>query len=395
VTDGRVRVLRVIARMNIGGPAYHVSILSGGLDPEHYETLLVAGSVGPAEGSFEDLAARYGARLVTLASLGPEMDPRRDVRALSDLRALMRRFRPHIVHTHTAKAGALGRTAALGPAGRRPILVHTYHGHVLEGYFNRPVTAVYRGVERALASVTDRLVGVSSATVDDLVRLGVAPRARFATIPLGLDLERFLSMDAEPDVAARAALGVGPDEVVAVYAGRLVPIKRVDVLLRAVAEARRGGAPLRLVVLGDGELRPDLEALTRDLGIASHVDYLGYQTDITRYLAAADVAVLSSANEGTPVALIEAAACARPIVGTRVGGVPDVVADGAGRLVPGGDATALGSALSELAADPGLRRAMGLRAREHVRARYSSDRLLADVAALYRELLAGRAAARR
>ena len=194
---GRIRILRVIARLNIGGPAFHVSLLSGLLDPDRYETLLVAGRPGPGEGSFESLAARYGARLALLPSLGPQIDPRADLRSLRALAGLVRRFRPDIVHTHTAKAGALGRTAALtaAPRGARPLIVHTYHGHVLEGYFGPAVTAGYRAVERGLGRYSDRLVGVSQATVDDLVRLGIAPRERFEVIPLGLDLERFLAID--------------------------------------------------------------------------------------------------------------------------------------------------------------------------------------------------------
>src|SRR5438093_5954003 len=143
--------MRVIARLNIGGPAYHVSLLSGRLDPERYETLLVAGRPGPGEGSFEDLARHYGARMTLLPSLSPAIDPRADLRSLRELRRIVRGFEPHIVHTHTAKAGALGRTAALTARRSRPLIVHTYHGHVLEGYFGPVVTAGYRAVERALA----------------------------------------------------------------------------------------------------------------------------------------------------------------------------------------------------------------------------------------------------
>jgi glycosyltransferase involved in cell wall biosynthesis len=378
--SGRVRILRVIARLNIGGPAYHVSLLSGRLDRERYETLLVAGRPGPGEGSFEDLARHYGARLELLPSLSPAVDPRSDVRALAALRSLVRSFRPHIVHTHTAKAGALGRTAALLAGRPRPLVVHTYHGHVLEGYFGTGLTTAYRAIERGLARFSDRLVGVSQATVDDLVRLGVAPRERFRVIPLGLDLDRFLDLEAP---------GERDGDAVALYAGRLVPIKRVDLLLRALARARAGGAALRLVMLGDGGLRPDLERLARELGVAGAVAFLGYREDVLPHLAAADLAVLSSANEGTPVALIEAAAAARPLVGTRVGGVGDVVVPEAGRLVESGDEEGLAAVLAELSADPRLRRAMGVRAREHVRDRYGADRLLADIDTLYRELLAG------
>jgi glycosyltransferase involved in cell wall biosynthesis len=171
-----------------------VSLLSGRLDPERYETLLVAGRPGPGEGSFEGLARHYGARLELLPSLSPAIDPGADLRALAALRSIVRRFRPDVVHTHTAKAGALGRTSALLAGRPRPLIVHTYHGHVLEGYFGPLVTAGYRAVERGLARYSDRLVGVSEATVDDLVRLGIAPRSSFSVIPLGLDLDRFLGI---------------------------------------------------------------------------------------------------------------------------------------------------------------------------------------------------------
>ena len=372
----------MIARLNIGGPAYHVSLLSGRLDPDRYETLLVAGRPGPGEGSFEALATHYGARLVLLPSLGPEIDPGADLRSLRALGGIVRSFRPQIVHTHTAKAGALGRLAAVtATAGRRPLIVHTYHGHVLEGYFGPAVTAGYRAVERGLARYSDRLVGVSEATVDDLVRLGIASRERFSVIPLGLDLDRFLALEPAPAEPDR--------DTVALYAGRLVPIKRVDLLIRALATARAAGARLRLVVLGDGELRPELERLAGALGVAPHVSFLGYREDVTPYIADADMAVLSSANEGTPVALIEAAAAARPLVGTRVGGVADVVTPSTGRLAESGDEGGLAAAMAELAADGALRRGLGAAAREHVRARYGADRLLADVDRLYRELLAG------
>jgi glycosyltransferase involved in cell wall biosynthesis len=217
--------------------------------------------------------------------------------------------------------------------------------------------------------------------VDDLVRLGIAPRERFSVIPLGLELDRFLSLGrGDRD---------GDREAVALYAGRLVPIKRVDLLIRALARARAGGARLRLVVLGDGVLRPELERLASTLGVARQVSFLGNRDEVTSYVAEADMAVLSSANEGTPVALIEAAAGALPLVGTRVGGVGDVVTPATGRLVESGDEAGLAAAMAELAADPGLRLRLGTAARDHARAQYGAERLLNDVDRLYRDLLAG------
>jgi glycosyltransferase involved in cell wall biosynthesis len=387
---GVTRVLRVIARMNIGGPARHVSMLSGRLDRNEFRTLLAHGRIGIGEGSFEHLAEREGCAVKVVAGLRPEIRPLDDLRALFGLIGVIHRFRPHIVHTHTAKAGFLGRLAAMLGPGPRPIIVHTYHGHVLEGYFGRTTSAVYRFLERRLARVTDCLIGVSQATVDDLVRLGIAPREQFRLVPIGLDLERFTRPDTRAAAGLRRACGVAEGEQLVAYVGRLVRIKRVDLILRAVATARRHGAPLRLVVVGDGERRHALESLTSQLGILDAVRFMGHLSDSSQVAGAADLAILASDNEGTPVALIEAAAARRPAVATAVGGVPDVVAEGAGVLVPRGDHEALADALVLLASDAELRRQMGARARQHVLQHFSIERLLGDVHALYHELLADR-----
>lgn len=384
----RVRVLRVIARLNIGGPAQHVSILAGRLDQRRYETLLLTGALGPGEGSFELLARRNGATISHVEGLGPELAPAADARALRALVRAMRSFRPHIVHTHTAKAGTLGRLAARLALGPAPILVHTYHGHVLSGYFGPITTGAFRAIERGLALTTDRLIGVSQATVDELVALRIAAPARFVTIQTGLDLDEFLTA-ARPDGASfRAAVGAGPDDALAVFVGRLVPIKRIDVLLEATAIALRGGVRLRLAIVGDGPLRDELEARSRALGIAGTVTFCGFRADLAAISAASDFAVLSSDNEGTPVALIEAAAAARAAVSTRVGGVADIVRPDTGVLVAPGDATALARAMVMLASDRGLRERMGVAARTHVARTFRADRLLDDIDALYLDLLA-------
>jgi glycosyltransferase involved in cell wall biosynthesis len=390
ITARKTRVLRVIARMNIGGPAHHVSMLSGRLDPRHFRTRLVYGKIAANEGSFEHLAEREGCAVEVVAGLGPEIRPLDDFRALFGLMGVMHRYRPHIVHTHTAKAGFLGRLAAILSPGPRPIIVHTYHGHVLEGYFGRRTSAIYRFLERGLAGLTDCLIGVSRATADDLVRLGVAGREQFRIIPIGLDLERFTQSDAKAALALRRECGAGEEEMLAAYVGRLVSIKRVEHVLRAVAEARRQGSPVRLAVAGDGECRQELEGLAGRLGLGDAVTFLGYVSDANTVVAGADLAILASDNEGTPVALIEAAAAGLPAVATAVGGVPEVVVPGAGMLVPRGDYVALAAALCRCARDQPLRARMGARAREHVLRHFTVERLLHDVETLYGELLDAR-----
>jgi glycosyltransferase involved in cell wall biosynthesis len=372
--------------MNMGGPAHHVSLLSGLLDPERFETLLVTGEVGPGEASLTDLAERYGTTPLVVPTLGPELRPGADAKTLRALGRIVRGFSPDIVHTHTAKAGMLGRLAARLGGGSRPIVVHTYHGHVLEGYFGPAKTRLYRTLETVAARSSDCLIGVSEATVDDLVRLGVAPREKFRVVPLGLPLEPFLALGRSADNGVREETGATPGDVVFTYVGRLVPIKRVDLALRALAEARALGAPARLVIVGDGPLRRDLEQLAGELGVSPYVRFLGYRRDLESIAAATDVGLLCSASEGTPVSLIELAAGGRPLLATDAGGVREVVAEGTGVVVPPRDHRALASAIVRLAADEDLRARLGTNAREHVRARFGAQRLVRDIEELYDEL---------
>lgn len=386
-TSKPVRIVRVIARLNMGGPAHHVGLLGSRLDSERYETLLLHGEVGAGEDSLEDVVRALGSPMARVPGLRPELRPHDDARALGSLVRAIRRLRPDIVDTHTAKAGMLGRLAAVLAGEPRPKIVHTYHGHVLEGYFGPVKNATYRGLERRLATVSDALIGVSGATVDDLVRLGIAPREQFRVVPIGLDLSPFLDATPADGAEFRAEAGLREGEVLLTFVGRLVPIKRVDVLLRAVAHARGRGAPVRLAVVGDGELRPELEALASELGLAGSVWFAGYRASMVPVAAGSDIAVLSSDNEGTPVSLIEAGAAAKPAVSTRVGGVPDVVIPETGILVDAGDSAALGEAIAQLAGDAEARARMGALAREHVAQRFSVERLVEDMDALYDELL--------
>ena len=386
-----IRVLRVIARLNMGGPAQQVGLLSGRrMQSLGYETLLVHGALAAGEQPLTDVAEHEGANLAFLPELVQPVRPGSDARALLKLARLVRRFRPDIVHTHTAKAGFLGRSAALA-LRPRPLIVHTYHGHILSGYFGRAKTTVYRGLERSAAKISDRLIGVSEATVNDLVRMGVAPRDRFSVVPLGLDLGAFARLRHGRDAGARSELGIREDEVLLTFVGRVVPIKRLDLLLEATGIARRRGSPVQLAIVGDGEIRPSLESMARGLGIADAVQFLGYRRDLPRLASASDLAVLSSDNEGTPVSLIEAAAAGRPAVATAVGGVPDVVSPGTGLLVPPGDVGALADAIEQMAGNPDLRVRCGAQARMHALERFSAQRLVTDIDSLYRDLLSKRA----
>jgi len=384
----RVRVLRAIARLNMGGPTLHVSYLAKGLEARGYDTTLVAGKLARGEDSMAYAAQELGVPVVSIPQLHRELSPVYDPVSVKRLVDEIRRVRPHIVHTHTAKAGAVGRLAAmLAGDARPPVVVHTFHGHVLHGYFDPVRTEFFRETERFLARHTTRLIAVGPEVRDDLVGLGVAPPERFTVIRLGIDLESRLR-DEGAGADLRRLFGVPPDRFVVGWIGRMTGIKRVPDVLATFRRLLDHGVDAELCLVGDGPERPQLEQRARDLGIARLTLFAGYQREIAPYFDLFDAFLLPSANEGTPVVAIEALAAQRPVVATRVGGVPDVVREGVdGFLVDVGDVDGLAGRLAELARDPELRRRFGEAGREAVVPRYRVSRLLDDVDALYRELL--------
>ncbi len=379
----------MIARLNMGGPALHVAYLSAGLAERGYETTLVAGSLAPGEGSMAYVAEDLGVRIVKLDALSREISPVRDAISVVRLARLIRELRPQILHTHTAKAGTVGRLAALlaGDA-RPPIVVHTFHGHVLHGYFGPLKSRAFRLLERLLARVTTRLIAVSPQVRDDLVSLGVAPAEMFSVVRLGIELgERVQTQVAGGDTRAR--LGITPGRFVVGWVGRMTGVKRTDDVLESLARLRERGIDAVLVMIGDGPDRDAVEQRASELGIVRHCYFLGYQEDVSGWYRAFDALILPSANEGTPVVVIEALASGCPVVATSVGGVPDVVREGVdGFLVPAGDVEALAERLALLASEPELRDRMGEAGRESVPSRYVVERLVGDIDDLYRSLLA-------
>ncbi len=373
----------------MGGPALHVSYLTAGLAKRGYETTLVAGSLAPGEDSMAFVADELGVDVVRIDELHREISPARDVIAAVRLARLIRKVRPHILHTHTAKAGAVGRFAAvLAGDARPPVVVHTFHGHVLRGYFGPLQTGVFRQLERALARSTTALVAVSPQVRDDLVQLDVAPATRFAVVRLGIELDQRVAQGANGRVHTRRVLGIGEGPFTVGWIGRMTGIKRTDDVLLAFKSLRERGIDARLCLVGDGPDRDQVERRAHELGVMRETLFLGYQEEVASFFAAFDVFVLPSANEGTPVTAIEALAAGKPVVATRVGGTPDVVRDGQdGFLVAPGDVDALADRLAELATDPKLRERMGEAARARVRERYSVERLVDDVDRLYRSLL--------
>ncbi len=383
-----IRVLRVIARLNMGGPALHVSYLSRALQSRGYQTTLIAGQLARGEDSMAYVAEELGVDVVALAELHRDVSPLYDSVAAARLVQEIKRVRPHILHTHTAKAGAVGRAAALAAGDARPpVIVHTYHGHVLRGYFDPIRTQLFRATERALAQHTTRLIAVGPQVRDDLVELGVAPPEKFSVIRLGIDLESRVLHDSRA-AEYRRLLGIPAERFVVGWIGRMTSIKRVPDVMLSFKRLLDLGLDATLCLVGDGPDREPAERQAKELGIARHVLWLGYQRDVSPYYALFDALVLPSANEGTPVVAIEALAAERPVVATRVGGVPDVVTqDEDGFLVEVGDVDGIAASLARLARDPELRARMGARGRELVVPRYRVERLVDDVDELYRELL--------
>jgi glycosyltransferase involved in cell wall biosynthesis len=390
--DEPVRVLRVIARLNMGGPALHVAYLTAGLSERGYETTLVAGTLARGEDSMAFVAEELGLDVRHVRELHRDVSPVRDAIAALRLARMIRRERPAILHTHTAKAGAVGRVAALlAGRARPPIVVHTFHGHVLQGYFDPIRTAGFRLLERLLARGSTALVAVSPQVRDDLVALGVAPPERFAVVRLGIELADRVDLDGDVRGETRRVLGIAPDRFVVGWIGRMTGVKRTEDVLVAFRRLLDLGVDATLCMVGDGPDRPAVERRAHELGVMRHTLFLGYQEEVARFYAAVDAVVLPSINEGTPVTAIEALAAGRPVVATRVGGVPDVVRDGEGGfLVPAGATRELAERLAELARDPDLRERMGRAGREHVLARYAVERLVDDVDLLYRSLLQAR-----
>src|SRR2546428_3836398 len=388
-----MRVVRLITRLNVGGPSIQAMTLSDRLRARGVETLLVHGKLGKGEGDMRYLLST-GVETRYLAALRRPVAPLHDAIAFAQILDILRAVRPQIVHTHMAKAGTLGRLATAfynRTAGRlaRVRVVHTYHGHVLEGYFGSPAATLFTRMERHLAAVTDAIVAISPQIRRELLGyFQIGRPAQYHVVPLGFDLTELSAIDDDQRRAARAALDIQPGAHVVTTVGRLTAIKQHRLFLDVAQQVAESDPAALFLIAGDGELRAELQDYARHLGIAERTRFLGWRRDLATIYAATDVFLLTSRNEGTPVALIESLAAGVPGVSTDVGGVGDVIdSEAVGLLAPFGDAEALAQHVATLLADPARRRAMGARGRAAVATRYHVDRLVNDIEALYRDLL--------
>ncbi|MBY0525328.1 MAG: glycosyltransferase [Gemmataceae bacterium] len=404
-------MVRINARLNVGGIARHVAWLSGGLCAKGYTTLLVAGSVPAGEDDMRGFVEDQGVTPLILTEMSREISPK-DLVTVWKLYRLFTRQQPRIVHTHAAKAGAVGRMAALlyrwltpwALVGKpRPVrVVHTFHGHIFHSYYGPWKTGLFLVVERVLARLaTDRIVVISPQQFREIHEtFHVGKAAQFAVIPLGIDLGIYTRWSERRSIL-RNELGVSDDEVLVGIVGRLTEIKNHRLFLELVAQFQKTcekSRKVRFLVVGDGHLRSELEGQARELGVERHVTFLGNRTDPEVFYPALDVVALTSLNEGTPLTLIEGMANGRAVLATNVGGVVDLVGpsveerDGytvceRGVRVSSGDVTGLCRGLERLIDDDGLRQKLGECGLAFVQARYAKERLLQDVAELYASVL--------
>lgn len=386
--DGRTSVMHIITRFDQGGSARNTFLTVMGHDRSRFRISLAYGCV-EAHGA-EDAALlekdmsrlrQAGVALFEVPSLVREVRPLRDAHATLALWRVLRRERPAIVHTHTSKAGAVGRVAAW--LAGIPVVIHTPHGHIFYGYYGPVMSGLICLVERALARITDRIVTLTERGIEEHVRLGIARADKFTAIPSGIALSAFRSVRVEPAVK-RKELGLPPEGPVIGTVGRLVPIKGHEWLLKAAPQVLAEFPRATLVFLGDGPLLGRLQQVAGELGISGHVLFLGARQDVPECLAAFDLFAFPSLNEGMGRALIEAMAVGVPVVATRVGGIPDVVTEGVnGLLAPPENERALAAAILALLRDPGRMRAFGEAAGRSVGERFETASTIREIERLY------------
>jgi glycosyltransferase involved in cell wall biosynthesis len=369
-----IKVLQVIARMNVGGPAVIVADLMRGLDPAKFEQKLITGYCADNEADYLETVAT-DVQATRIGGLGRSISPMADARAFLKLIALIRRENPDVIHTHTAKAGVLGRLAAI-LAGSKALKVHTFHGHLLHGYFAGWKIKLVITIEKYLAARTDILIAVGNQVKEDLLAAGIGERDQYKVFFPGLPTPADFDRD-----SAREAIGLDLEAIYCTFVGRLTQIKRPDRLLDVVAACQARGLKLHFLVAGEGELFESSKA--RAVEEKLPITFLGWRSDIDQLFAASDIAILTSDNEGIPLTLIQAAFAGIPIVAPRVGSIADIVIDGETGFLTSSQAGAMASALSALVTDEDLREELGSVGRAHAEKYFTLEKSLADHASLY------------
>jgi glycosyltransferase involved in cell wall biosynthesis len=377
----KVRVLRIIARMNVGGPAVQVSGLMRGFNQEAFEQELLTGFCAADEADYLENVAT-DVKAIRIDGLGRSIKPRADLTALFAIIKEIRRFKPDVIHTHTAKAGVVGRIASI-LSGHKSIRIHTFHGHLLHGYFGNAKTKLVISIEKILALFTDQLLAVGKQVQDDLIAAGIGNAKKFAVMPPGLQLA---NVPTKAD--ARLELGLEPNEIYCAFIGRITQIKRPDRFLDVVAKIKANEVKIKFLVAGAGEQLQYCQdrVATENLPVT----FLGWREDIEVVLAAADFVILTSDNEGTPLSLIQAGMVGIPVVATNVGSTNEIVVDEQTGFLTELSVEQLAQAIGKLASDSDLRAKMGAAGKEYTLGRYSVGRLVKDHQNLYCRLLSSK-----
>ncbi len=369
-----LKVMQIIARMNVGGPAVIVADLMRGLDKAQFNQILITGYCDANEADYLETVAT-DIKATRIAGLGRSVSPIADLRAFISLVAMIKSEKPDVIHTHTAKAGVLGRLAAI-IAGSHAIRIHTFHGHLLHGYFSGWKVKLVVAIEKFLARRTDHLIAVGTQVRDDLLEVGIGRKDQYSVFFPGLP-----TPVAPQKSEARKNLGLDPTTLYCTFVGRLTHIKRPDRLLDVVAACVGRELPIHFLVAGEGELFESSRARARSENLP--ITFLGWRSDIAELFAASDIAILTSDNEGIPLTLIQAAQAGLPIVAPRVGSIADIVLDGESGYLTSTQPGAMASALSALAGDSQLRTRLGAAGIAHTTAHFSLDKSLRDHASLY------------
>jgi glycosyltransferase involved in cell wall biosynthesis len=380
------KILRIINRLNLGGPTYNAAYLTRYLAPE-YETMLVSGMKDESEESSEFIVKKLGIEPVYIPEMKREIDPGNDRSAYIKLKGIIRDFKPDIVHTHASKAGTIGRIAAINSG--ISVIVHTFHGHAFHSYFNPFTTRIFMEIERYLARRSTAIIAISEIQRQELVyKYKIVADDKVTVIPLGFDLSRFREQQQENRKKFRDKYQL-TDEVVIGIIGRLVPIKNHEMFVSAFKKLmEQTQRKVKAFIIGDGINRAYLQKRIRDSGLENNVVFTSWQKDIEIAMAGLDIVALTSLNEGTPVSLIEAQAAGKPVISTEVGGVANVVLrDKTGFLSPANDVNAFAESLMKLTEDEHLRDEMGARGWNFVKDQFHYKRLVEDSSSLYSRLL--------
>jgi glycosyltransferase involved in cell wall biosynthesis len=377
-----IRVMRIIARMNVGGPAVQVSGLMRSLNTAEFNHRLYTGYCADDEADYLETVAT-DVKAIRIDGFGRRVSLGGDVKAFMSLIGEIRSFKPHVIHTHTAKAGFLGRIASI--ISLQPsIRVHTFHGHLLNGYFGSFKRSLVVMAEKILAIFTDQLLAVGEKVRQDLLNSGIGKKEKFGLMPPGLVINML-----PPKDESLKSFGLSASRLQCAFIGRITQIKRPDRFLDVVSEVKKRGVDLDFFMAGDGEL---LEGCRKRISKQDlPVTVLGWQSDIQKVLSAADIVVLTSDNEGTPLSLIQAGMAGLPVVTTNVGSVPEVVLDGVTGIVTTLGVQEIADALEKLVLDKDLRHRLGHKAQEFTLANFGVQRLVHDHEELYKTLLSSQA----